>query len=120
MNNATNPFDVVTKPAKDVVTETGKLARGMIHDGLEVHAEMYEQEPELKDAPFKGIDRKLHRLVQQYGVQAILESLHDAAIGAAEVHEDCDDPMDNPEYGVVAVRLKVFGRKLRSAMDALK
>lgn len=119
MNNATNPFDVITKPAKEVVTETGKLARGLICDGLEVQAEMDEQEPEYSPADLKGLDRKLHKLVSRYGAQAVLASLHDAAIGAAEVHEDCDD-RDEDDYGVVSFRLQVFGRKLRSAMDALK
>lgn len=103
----------------NTTTKTGKLARDMICDGLEVHAEMDEQEPEYSPADVKGLDRKLHKLVLRYGVKAVLASLHDAAVGAADVHEDCVDH-DEAEYDVVAVRLQVFGRKLRSAMDTLR
>lgn len=118
MNNAmqTNPFDVVTKPAKDVVTVTGQLARGLICDGLMVNAEIAAEEPSYGP---QGLDEALHGLVHRFGAVAVLEALHDAAIGAAEVHEDCDD-RDEDDYGVVSFRLQVFGRKLRSAMDALK
>lgn len=108
MNNATK-----------TVTKTGKLARGLICDGLEVNAEIDEQEPEYSPDELKGLDRKLHELVSQYGATAVLASLHDAALGAAEVHEDCDDRSED-DYGVVSVRLQVFSRKLRSAMDALR
>jgi hypothetical protein len=107
MNNATK-----------TVTATGELARGMICDGLEVAAEIDEQEPAYQPDDLKGLDRKLHRLVHKYGVKAVLASIHDAAIGAAEVHEDCDD-RDEVDYGVVSFRLQVFGRKMRAAMDTL-
>lgn len=106
MNNATKN-----------ISETGKLARGLICDGLMVNAEIAAEEPSYGP---KGLDEALHRLVHKFGAVAVLEALHDAAIGAAEVHEDCDDPMDNPKYGVVAVRLKVFCRKVDAAAKALR
>jgi hypothetical protein len=105
MNNATK-----------TVTATGNLARGMISDGLEVNAEIADEEPSY--AP-KGLDAALLKVVRKYGAVAVLEALHDAALGAAEVHEDCDD-RDEPDYGVVSCRLQVFCRKLEAATRTLR
>jgi hypothetical protein len=101
MNNATR-----------MVTVTGKLARGLIVDGLEVNAEV------IADGP-NGLDERLLVLIRQYGAVGILEALHDAALGAAEIHEECDDPEDQ-DFGVVAVRLQVFSRKLDAAIKTLR
>jgi hypothetical protein len=98
------------------VSEVGQLARGLISDGLMVNAEIALEEPEYGP---KGLDEALLKLVNRYGAEQVLASIHDAACGAAEVHEDCSE-FDEEHYGVVAVRLKVFCRKIRSAMDALK
>lgn len=105
MNNATKN-----------ITEIGKLARGLISDGLEVSAELAAEEP--RYAP-KGLDEALLSLVRAHGPVAVLEALHDAALGAAEVHEDCDD-RDEADYGVVSCRLQVFGRKIEGAIRALR
>ncbi len=105
MNNATK-----------IVTATGNLARGLIADGLEVNAEVADEEPEYGP---KGLDRALLKLVRRHGAVAVLEALHDAALGAAEVHEECDEP-NVDDYGVVSVRLQVFGRKLESAIRTLR
>ena len=102
MNNATK-----------TVTETGKLARGLICDGLEVNAEIAAEEPSYGR---KGLDEGVHRLVKKYGAKAVLEAFHDAACGAAETHEDLDEEgMD-----VAPLRLRVFCRRLDAAIKALR
>ncbi len=105
MNNATKN-----------VSGTGKLARGLITDGLEVNAEIAAEEPTYAN---KGLDMALLKLVRQHGPVAVLEALHDAAIGAAEVHEECDDE-NEADFGVVAVRLQVFGKKIDAAIKTLR
>lgn len=106
MNNATKN-----------ISETGQLARGLICNGLEVNAEIAAEEPNYS---VKDLDAAVLKIVKKFGVVAVLDAIHDAACGAAEVHEDCDDPMDNPEYGVVAVRLKMFCRKVDAATKTLR
>lgn len=105
MNNATKN-----------VTVTGTLARGLIADGLEVNAEISAEEPAY--AP-RGLDEALLKIVRRFGTVAVLDALHDAALGAAEVHEDCDD-RDEPDFGVVSCRLQVFCRKLEAATRTLR
>jgi hypothetical protein len=105
MNNATKN-----------VSGTGNLARGLISDGLEVNAEIAAEEPSYA---LKGLDEALLKIVRKFGAVAVLEAIHDAAVGAAEVHEDCEyDGQD--EYGVVAVRLQVFGKKIDAAIKTLR
>ncbi len=109
MNNATKN-----------VSKIGSTCRGLIADGLEVNAEIAAEEPHY--AP-KGLDEALLKVVRKFGAVAVLEALHDAALGAAEVHEECDDPNDDEsqdEYGVSAVRLQVFCRKLEAATRTLR
>jgi hypothetical protein len=105
MNNATKN-----------VSSTGNLARGLITDGLEVNVEIASEEPSYGP---KGLDEALLKLCRKHGAVALLEALHDAALGAAVVHEECDDE-NEADFGVVAVRLQVFSRKIEAAIRTLR
>lgn len=107
MNNAMqNPFDVL-RPV--MPTETGTEALHFIDMGLEVAADMEaDDEP---NAP-SGMAADLRRIVGEAGLGEVLATIHDAALGAAEVHEEGNE--------IVAVRLQVFCARLREAMSALR
>jgi len=90
------------------ISATGRDARDLLSTGVEVNAEIAREEPEAAH----GCDEALFKLVRKHGPVAVLEALHDAAWGAAEMNEEDDE--------VTCLRLRVFGNRLGSALDALK
>lgn len=106
MNNATKNVSAV-----------GDLARSLIADGLEVNAEIAAEEPSYATNP---PDEELLRIVRLHGIVAVLEAIHDAALGAAEAHEESDESGDVPTYTIASGRLQVFSRKIDGALRALR
>ncbi len=90
------------------ISVTGQDARDLLFTGVEVNADMAREEPELAGR----CDEALFKLVRKHGAVAVLEALHDAAWGAAEMNEEEDE--------VTCLRLRVFGKRLGSALAALK
>ncbi len=90
------------------ISDTGAAARDLLHTGVEVNAEIALDEPQMAH----GCDVALFKLVRKHGAVAVLEALHDAAWGGAEMHEEDDE--------VTCLRLRVFGKRLAGAIDALK
>ena len=95
----------------ETTTQTGIAAQELIATGLEINAEIALEEPECP----QGVDEDLLRIVQKYGLREVLSSIHCAAWGACEVHEDTDEPEDMASF-----RIRIFCGKIRAAMDALK
>lgn len=96
---------------KVTVTQTGRDAIEMIATGLEVNAEIALEERQC----VQGLDQGVLDLVEKHGLVAVLAAIHCAAWSAAEVHEDTDDVEDMSPF-----RLRMFGRRLGEAMNALK
>ena len=92
-------------------SETGRTAANLIEAGIEVNAEIALEEPQCT----QGVDDDLLKLVQKYGLREVLSSIHCAAWGAAEVHEDTDEPEDMASF-----RIRIFGNRLGEAIQALK
>ena len=90
------------------VSQTGLEARDLLFTGVEVNVEIARDEPDLP----KGLDAAILKLMTKHGPVALLESLHDAAWGAAEMNEEDDE--------ITCLRLRVFGKRLSSALEALK
>jgi len=89
----------------------GKCAKGLVCDGLEVLAEISDDDPDFSEVD--GLDRDVLRLVARHGVDVVLASIHDAARGAAEMRAEDEDAL-------VSMRLNVFADRLRDAMRALR
>lgn len=90
------------------VSRTGIDARNLLLLGLEVNSEIAREEPELP----KGLDEAVLMMMIEHGPVALLEALHDAAWGAAEMNEEDDE--------ITCLRLRVFGKRLGAALEALK
>ena len=90
-------------------TQTGHEALDFIDGGLEVATDI-EQDVYGDDGC--GISNMIRAIAHDHGVREILAVIHDAALSAAEVHEE--------ENEIACLRLQVFCNRLRSAMDALK
>lgn len=90
------------------ITVTGRDARDLLMTGVEVNADIALDEPQMP----QGLDRTLLKLMSKHGPTAVLEALHDAAWSAAEMNEEDDE--------VTCLRLRVFGKRLGDAIDALK
>ncbi len=95
----------------ETTTATGIAAQELIATGLEINAEIALEEPECP----QGVDEDLLRIVQKYGLREVLSSIHCAAWGAAEVHEDTDEPEDMASF-----RIRIFNNRLGEAIQALK
>ncbi len=95
--------------SKTVASQTAINAIDLIQCGLEVNAECYAEEN------IPSCDEAVLELVREHGLKAILESLHDAAYGAAEVHEEADDVEDMSSF-----RCRMFGVKIDAAIKALR
>ena len=95
------------------VSDTGTSARNLIHMGVEVNAEIADDEPHHPaHVALQGLDRALFKLVTKHGVVAVLEALHDAAFCSAEVNEEEDE--------VACLRVTIFGKRLGHVIDVLK
>jgi len=92
-------------------TKTGRDAQELLIDSLAINAEIALEEPQMT----QGVDEAVRKLMKKYGVREVLATVHDAAWSAAEVHEEMDDEED-----MTAFRLRIFGNRLSSAIDALK
>ncbi len=90
------------------VSTQGASARDLLSTGVEVNADIAQDEPQMGH----GCDVALHKLVTKHGPMAILEALHDAAWGAAEMNEEEDE--------LTCLRLRLFGKRLAEALDVLK
>lgn len=90
------------------ISETGAAARDLLLTGVEVNADIADDERQMP----QGLDRTLAKLMAKHGHTAVLEALHDAAWGAAEMTEEEDE--------VTCLRLRVFGKRLGDAIEALK
>lgn len=106
-----------TMKSAKTVTATGKLARGLISDGLEVISELVN-DPDF-GSDNNGLEESLSKLVRQYGMTAVLEIIHDSACTAAETHE-LADVSDETDFSVVTARLNVFRRKIDGAIKVLR
>ena len=95
----------------ETTTKTGIAAQELIAMGLEINAEIAREEPEIP----QGLDEDVLSLVQKHGLREVLSSIHCAAWGAAEVHEDTDEPEDMASF-----RIRIFNNRLSEAIDALK
>lgn len=95
----------------NATTETGKAAAELITDGIEVNAEIALEEPQMP----QGLDEDVLRLIRKHGLRMVLATIHDAAWGAAEAHEDVDEPEDMTSF-----RVRIFGNRLGEAIAALK
>jgi hypothetical protein len=95
----------------NTTTDTGMAAAQLIADGLEVNAEIALEEPECP----QGVDEDVLRLVRKHGLREVLSAIHCAAWGAAEVHEDVDEPEDMRSF-----RIRIFNNRLAEAIQALK
>lgn len=92
-------------------TETGKSAAHFICAGIEVQADM-EHEGTIEG---EYLNAALLPIVEKWGIDQVLAAIHDAALGAAEVHEEAVEEGDMTPF-----RLQVFCGRLREAMEALK
>jgi hypothetical protein len=91
------------------VSQVGQDARDLIHMGVEVNAEIADDEPH---AMPQGLDRALLKLIGKHGVVGVLEALHDAAWSSAEMNEEEDE--------VACLRARIVGKRLGHVIDALK
>ena len=92
----------------DKISATGIQARDLLMMGVEVNADIADDERQMP----QGLDRTLLKLMAKHGPTAVLEALHDAAWGAADMNEEDDE--------ITCLRLRVFGRRIGEALDALK
>ena len=86
----------------------GSDARDLLLVGVEVNVDIAREEPTMP----QGLDATLLKLMTKHGPTAVIEALHDAAWGAAEMNEEEDE--------VTCLRLRIFGKRLGEALDALK
>lgn len=93
------------------ISATGQDALNLLLLGLEVNSEIARTEPELP----KGLDKAVLMLMIEHGPVALLEAIHDAAWGAAETNEENEDADE-----VTCLRLRIFGKRLGAALEALK
>lgn len=92
-------------------SETGRAAAELITDGVEINAEIALEEPECP----QGLDEDVLQVIRKHGLRMVLATIHDAAWGAAETHEDMDEVEDMTSF-----RTRIFGMRLGEAIDALK
>jgi len=90
------------------ISQTGQEARDLLLMGVEVNADIADDERQMP----QGLDRTLLKLMAKHGATAVLESLLDAAWSAAEMNEEDDE--------ITCLRLRVFGKRIGEALDALK
>jgi len=95
---------------KTTTSAIGREAQDLIDAGLEVGAEIALEEPQCP----QGVDKDVLRAVRKHGLKGVLDSLAAAAWGAAEMHEGGED------MEVVALRLRIFGKRIERAIGALK
>ena len=94
----------------------------MMERGLDVLADIAGDELQgVSAAPLADLNSDLARLVGTYGLAAVLESLNDAAVSAADAHEgEASFIGDVTATDVVCARLRVFAARTREALDATK
>ncbi len=90
------------------VSQVGQDARDLIIMGVEVNVDIAADEPQMP----QGLDSAILKLMTKHGPIAILEALHDAAWGAAEMNEEEDE--------IACLRLRIFGKRLGTALETLK
>lgn len=98
----------------NATTQTARIAADLIDSGLEVNAEIALEEPQLA----QGVDEDVLTVVRKHGLKQVLASIHMAAWGAAESHEDMDP--EDEEMMTAVLRLRVFGNRLGETIGALK
>jgi len=91
-------------------TAIGKETLDLIDMGLVVGMEIALEEPQCP----QGVDKDVLSAIRKHGLKGVLDSLATAAWGAAEMHEDAED------MEIVALRLRIFGKRIESAIAALK
>lgn len=92
-------------------SETGRAVADFVKQGLAVNAEIALEE---RECP-QEVDAEVLKLVEEYGLKSVLASIQSAAWGAAEVHEDTDEPEDMGPF-----RTRMFMLRLGQAIDCLK
>lgn len=93
-------------------TETGKAAEDFITAGVEVGADIEHDED---GGPDEYLAAALLPIVEKWGTKKVLAVIHDAALGASEVHEELVNEGD-----MTPLRLQIFCGKIRAAMNCLK
>lgn len=94
-------------------TNEGKAAEDFITAGVNVNADLEHEEDGGAD---EYLAAALLPILEKWGTKKVLAVIHDAALGAAEVHED----MLIPELDMTPLRLQIFCGKIRAAMECLK
>lgn len=92
---------------------TGKSAENFITRGVEVAVDIEHDED---GGPDEYLAAALLPILEKWGARKVLMVIHDAGLGAAEVHEDTLVV----EGDMTPFRLQVFCARLRDAMDAVK
>ena len=92
-------------------TTTAETARSLVLMGLEVNAEIADDEPRMSSP---GLDRALFELVCQHGLVGVLEALTDAAWSSAEMNEEVE------EETVACLRARIVGKRLERVLAVLK
>lgn len=93
-------------------TETGKAAEDFITAGVEVGADIEHDED---GGPDEYLAAALLPILEKWGAKKVLGVIHDAALGASEVHEEIVAEAD-----MAPLRLAVFCGKIRAAIACLK
>jgi hypothetical protein len=96
---------------------TGELTRDFIARSISVFSDVENDDPiGAFNSPPHTPATELLPLIEKYGIREILAVIHDAALNAAETHEDTGED----DYDIVCLRMNVFCNRLRLVMQSLK